>query len=84
MEWRHTGCVDDREASQGDGRGVRDEEVSDEREKEESRRVAEEVSSSERNEADVMDMATVDEEELWRRVERDGFPKEDTEEVGET
>ena len=47
-----------------------------------SRRTAEEVSSSESDEGDVEEMSTEDEEELWRRVERDGFPREDTE-VGE-
>ena len=31
---------------------------------------------------DVEDMATEDEEELWRRVERDGFPRDETEEGG--
>ena len=44
-----------------------------------SRRTAEEVSSSESDEGDVEEMSTEDEEELWRRVERDGFPREDTE-----
>ena len=43
-----------------------------------SRRAAEEVSSSESDEVDV-EMTTEDEEELWRRVEMDGFPREDTE-----
>ena len=47
-----------------------------------SRRTAEEVSSSESDEVDVEEMTTEDEEELWRRVERDGFPREETE-VGE-
>ena len=47
-----------------------------------SRRAAEEVSSSESDDGDVEEMSTEDEEELWRRVERDGFPREDTE-VGE-
>ena len=44
-----------------------------------SLRTAEEVSSSESDEGDVEEMPTEDEEELWRRVERDGFPREDTE-----
>ena len=47
-----------------------------------SRRTAEEVSSSESDDGDVEEMSTGDEEELWRRVERDGFSREDTE-VGE-
>ena len=42
------------------------------------RRTAEEVSSSESDEVDAEEMATEDEEELWRRVERDGFPREET------
>ena len=42
-----------------------------------SRRAAEEVSSSESDEGDVKEMYTEDEEELWRRVERDGFPREE-------
>ena len=44
--------------------------------------MAEEVSSSESDEAELRDMTTKDEEELWRRVERDGFPIEETEEGG--
>ena len=44
-----------------------------------SRRTAEEVSSSESDEDDVEEMSTEDEEELWGRVERDGFPREDAE-----
>ena len=47
-----------------------------------SRRTAEEVSSSESDEDDVEEMSTEDEEELWRRVERYGFPRDNTE-VGE-
>ena len=45
------------------------------------RRAAEEVSSSESDECDVEEMSTENEEELWRRIERDGFPREDTEVV---
>ena len=44
-----------------------------------SRRAAEEVSSSESDEGDVEEMSTEDEEELWRRIERDGFLREDVE-----
>ena len=44
-----------------------------------SQRAAEEVSSSESDEGDVEEMSTEDEGELWRIVERDGFPREDTE-----
>ena len=44
-----------------------------------SRRAAEEVSSSESDEVDVEEMTTEEEEELWLRVERDGFPRENTE-----
>ena len=44
-----------------------------------SRRTVEEVSSSESDEGDVEEMSTEDEEELWRRVELDGFPRDDTE-----
>ena len=47
-----------------------------------SRRAAEKVSSSESDEGDVEEMSTEDEEELWRRVERDGLSMEDAE-VGE-
>ena len=83
MEWRHATGVEDREASPEDKRVVPDD---DEGvvgpDKEVSRRTAEEVSSSESDKGDVEEMSTGDEEELWRRVERDGFPREDTE-VGE-
>ena len=72
--------MEDRETSPEEDGVVRD---GDERvvgpEKEVSRRAAEEVSSSESDEGDVEEMSTEDEEELWRRVERDGFPREDTE-----
>ena len=51
-------------------------------ENENRRHTSEEVSSSESEEMDVKEMATEDEEELWRRVERDGFPREDMEERG--
>ena len=81
MEWRHATGVEDRETNP-DGEGVvrdGDEEVVPD--KEASRRTAEEVSSSESDEGDVEEMSTEDEEELWRRVERDGFPREDTEVV---
>ena len=47
-----------------------------------SRRAAEEVNNNESDDVDVEEMSTEDEEELWRRVEREGFPREDTE-VGE-
>ena len=47
-----------------------------------SRRTAEEVSSSESDDGDVEEMSMEDEKELWRRVERDGFPIEDTDEGG--
>ena len=75
MEDRETG-TDEARVVRGDDEGVvgPDKEV--------SRRTAEEVSSSGSDEADVEEMSTDDEEELWRRVERDGFPREDTE-VGE-
>ena len=80
MEWRHATGVDDREASPEDERVVRDD---DEGvvgpDKEVSRRAAEEVSSSESDEGDVDEMSTEEDEELWRRVERDGFPREKTE-----
>ena len=79
MEWRHATGVEDRETSPEEDRVVRDDEegvvVPD---KEASRRTAEEVSSSESDESDVEEMSTGDEEELWRRVERDGFPREET------
>ena len=82
MEWRHPTGVEDRETSPEEDRVVSD---GDERvvgpEKEVSRRAAEEVSSSESDEGDVKEMSTEDEEELWRRVERYGFPREDTEMV---
>ena len=45
-----------------------------------NRRTVEEISSSESDDGDVEEMATEDEEELWRRVERDGFSRGDTEE----
>ena len=38
----------------------------------------EEISSSESDEEDVRGMRTEDEDELWRRVEMEGFPREDT------
>ena len=83
MEWRHATGVEDREAGPDEEGVVRDgdEEVV-RADKEVSRRTAEEVSSSESDEGDVEEMSTEDEEELWRRIERDGFPREDTE-VGE-
>ena len=83
MEWRHATGVEDRETGPDEEGVVRDD---DEGvvglDKEVSRRTAEEVSSSESNDGDAEEMSTEDEEELWRRVERDGFPREDTE-VGE-
>ena len=82
MEWRHDAGVDDTEASPSEERGVRDDESRGEPEKEGRRHAAEEVSSSESDEMDVEDMKTEDEEELWRRVERDGFPRVETEECG--
>ena len=78
MKWRHATGVDDSEVSPSEGRGVREEDESDEHDTEERRRTAEEVSSSESEKVDVEEMATEDEEELWRRVERDGFPREET------
>ena len=33
------------------------------------------------DEGDMEEMSTEDEEELWKRVERDGFPRENTEVV---
>ena len=45
--------------------------------------MAEEISCSEGEEADVVDMITEDEEELWRRVEREGFPREEISECGD-
>ena len=81
MEWRHATGVEDRETSPEEDRVVRDGDGRvDEPDKEASRRAAKEVSSSESDE--VEEMSTVDEEELWRMVEWDGFPREDTE-VGE-
>ena len=83
MEWRHATGVEDRETGPDEERIVRDddEEVVGP-DKEVSRRTAEEVSSSESDEGDVKEMSTEDEEELWRRVELDGFPRDETE-VGE-
>ena len=75
MENRETSPEEDRVVRDGDKRA-------DGPDKEVSRRAAEEVSSSESDEGDVEEMSTKDEEEFWRRVERDGFPREDTE-VGE-
>ena len=72
--------MDDRETSPEEDRVVRDGvERVDEPDKEVSRRAAEEVSSSESDEVDVEEMSTEDEGELWRRVERDGFPREGVE-----
>ena len=83
MEWRHATGAEDREDSLDKYRGVRDDgERGVEPDKEVSRRAAEEVSSSESDEVDV-EMTTEDEEELWLMVERDGFPREDTEVVVE-
>ena len=80
IEWRHATEVEDREASPEEDRVVRDyEERGDEPDKQVSHRAAEEVSSSESDEVDMEKMTTDDEEELWRRVERDGFPREYTE-----
>ena len=80
MEWRHATGVEDRETDPDEERVVRDD---DEGvvgpDKEVSRRTAAEVRSSESDDGDVEKMSTEDEEELWRRVERDGFPREDTE-----
>ena len=76
MEWRHSTGVNDREASPSDERGVRDDEGSGEPENDDRRHAAEEASSSESDEVDVEEMTTEDEEELWRRAERDGFPRE--------
>ena len=66
------------EVSACECRNVRAEEESDEPDKENGRRTAEEVSSSESDEVDAEEMTTEDEEELWMRVERDGFPREET------
>ena len=74
--------MDDTEASPGEERGVSDDMISDEQEKEERRLAADEVSSSEGDEVDIEEMATEDEEELWRRAERDGFQREETDAVG--
>ena len=82
MEWRHATRVEDRETVPEEERVVRDDEEVVGPDNEVSRRTAEEVSSSESDAGDVEEMSTEDEEELWRRVERDGFPREDTE-VGE-
>ena len=80
MEWRHATGVEDRENSPEEERVVRDGDGRvDETDKEVSQRAAEEVSSSESDEGDVEEVSTEDEEELWRRVERDGFQREDTE-----
>ena len=80
MEWRHATGVEDLETGTDEARVVRgDDEGVVGPDKEVSRRTAEEVSSSGSDEADVEEMSTEDEEELWRRVERDGFPREDTE-----
>ena len=79
MEWRHSTGVDDRETSPSDERGVLDDEISGGPENEDRRHAAEEVSSSESDEIDAEEITTEDEEELWRRVERDGFPREEME-----
>ena len=87
MEWRHATGVEDLETGPDEERFVRDGEGGVIRDGDEelvldkgaSRRTAEEVSSSESDDCDVEEMSTEDEEELWRRVGRDGFPREDTE-----
>ena len=85
MEWRHATGVEDLKTSPEEVRVVRDgDERVDEPGKETSRRAAEEVSSSESEEGDVEEMSTEDEVELWRRVERYGFPREDTRLGGRT
>ena len=71
--------MDDRETSPGEERGVREDEGSEEYVKKVRRRAKEEVSSSKNDEVDVEEMATDDEEELWRRVEMDGFQREEIE-----
>ena len=78
MECRHAAGGDDGETGPGEERGVRYDGISYEHWKDDGRRAAEEVSSSESEEAQVGDMPTDNEEELWRRVERDGFPREET------
>ena len=82
LEWRHSTGVDDSETSPSDKRGVRDDESSGGPANEDRRHASEEVSSSESEEMDAEEMATEDEEELWRRVERDGFPREEMEKRG--
>ena len=82
MEWRHATGVEDRETGPDEERVVREDEEVVGPGKDVSRRTAKEVSSSESDEGDVEEMSTEHEEELWRMVERDGFPREDTE-VGE-
>ena len=72
--------MEDRETGPDEEGVVRDDEEVVGPDKEVSRRTAEEVSSSESDEGDV-EMSTEDEEELWRRVERDCFPIEETEVV---
>ena len=83
MEWRHSTGLDDREASPSDERCVRDDESSVKPEKEDRGHASDEVGSSESEEMDAEEMATEDEEELWRRVERDRFPREEMEERGD-
>ena len=64
MKWRHAAGVDTEEFCPGDERDVRDDDGLDEHEKVERRHTAEEISSSESEEADVGDMLNKDEEAL--------------------